>query len=127
MKDRQKEKKTLQEFVIDGTTIAPGVAETIIAVAVSDVDGVANVGNSGPMSSLTAIYSGRLPKTSGIDLVIDDEKSVSVSFPIQIYYGYRLSDVAEKVRKAVVNSLKAQLSLNVNKIDIQIDGIQSKE
>lgn len=123
-----KEKNTSQEFSIDGVTIAPGVAETIISLAVSEVEGVAGVGSSGAISSLAAAFSSsKSSSNSGIILEVDDSLEANVTLTIQVYYGYSLVDVSSRVREACADALKAQIGIEVKNVDINIDEITSKE
>ena len=40
----------MSDLTVDGMALAPGVVETIVSIAVADVDGVASVGNA-PVAS----------------------------------------------------------------------------
>jgi uncharacterized alkaline shock family protein YloU len=123
-----KEKTTEQEFRIDGTTIAPGVVETIVSLAAAEVPGVAGVGTAGPMSAITAAFnSGRTVPTTGIKLTVDEDKKVSVEITIQAYYGHRLVEVADNVRNAVADALKGQIGSDVSAVDIYVDALAFEE
>ncbi len=123
-----KEKNNSQELNIEGVTIAPGVAETIISLAVTEVDGVAGVGNTGTISSLAAAFSSnKAAANSGINLEFDDSMNANVSLTIQVYYGHSLVEVAQRVREACADALKGQIGIDVTNVDISIDAITSKE
>jgi uncharacterized alkaline shock family protein YloU len=123
-----KEKNSSQELNIDGVVIAPGVAETIISLAVSEVEGVAGVGNSGTISSLAAAFSSnKSASNAGINLEVDELMKAYVSLTIQVYYGYSLVEVAQRVREACADALKGQIGIEVVNVDISIDAITSKE
>ena len=53
------------EMNVEGLSIAPGVMETIISVAASEVDGVASLGNFAT-SGIRSMLANK-PSTSGIE------------------------------------------------------------
>lgn len=103
-------------------TIAPGVIETIIMLAILEVEGIAAVGSKptaqGVFSSL-----GKKQVTPGI-MIYEDDDQVIVDAHVQVFYGYRLTDIAESVRVAVVNALESQANIDVAAVNVTIDAIQ---
>lgn len=99
-----------QGYAIDGITIAPGVVETIISLATAEVPGVAAVGVGGAISTIkSAFVAGNAVPTNGVRIEAQGDKKVAVTVSIQAYYGYRLVEIAENVRKAVADALAAQI------------------
>jgi uncharacterized alkaline shock family protein YloU len=103
--------------------IAPGVAESIVSLAIAQVDGVAQIG------SRTAAVSGGLlgalsKKTVGTGvLILDEEGSITVDVHVKLFYGYRLQEVAAQIRATVADALLAQACIEVARVNITIDGI----
>lgn len=113
-----------QGYVIDGITIAPGVAETIISLAAAEVPGVAGVGTAGAISTIrSAFNAGNAIPTNGIRIEPLGDKQVAVTISIQAYYGYRLVEIAENVRKAIVDALAAQIGVTVTSVDVHVDAL----
>ena len=56
----------MSDLTVDGMALAPGVVETIVSIAVADVDGVASVGNAPAASRGIRGVLGGKPSTSGI-------------------------------------------------------------
>ena len=103
-----------QGYAIDGITIAPGVVETIISLATAEVPGVAAVGVGGAISTIkSALVAGNAVPTNGVRIEAQGDKKVAVIVSIQAYYGYRLVEIAENVRKAVADALAAQIGVTV--------------
>ena len=112
-----------QGYVIDGITIAPGVVETIISLAAAEVPGVAGVGTAGAISTIrSAFNAGNAIPTNGIRIEPLGDKQVAVTISIQAYYGYRL-EIAENVRKAIVDALAAQIGVTVTSVDVHVDAL----
>ena len=113
-----------QGYVIDGITIAPGVVEAIISLAAAEVPGVAGVGTAGAISTIrSAFNAGNAIPTNGIRIEPLGDKQVAVTISIQAYYGYRLVEIAENVRKAIVDALAAQIGVTVTSVDVHVDAL----
>jgi len=107
----------------EGLTIAPGVVETIVSLAVSQVEGVAQVGAPSISESFISALSRRHP-AQGIIITADDDGAITVSVHIQVYYGYRLQEVAARVRNNVAQTLAGQVGIQVAVVDVYVDAIQ---
>lgn len=120
--------KTDQGYSIDGITIAPGVVETVISLAAAEVKGVASVGSADAFSAIiSAFNAGNSIPTNGISIDIDEQENVSVSITIQARYGYRLVEIADGVRTAIADALKAQIGVDVKSVDVNIEGLTFEE
>jgi len=114
-----------QGYAIDGITIAPGVVETIISLATAEVPGVAAVGAGGAISTIKSAFVA-VP-TNGVRIEAQGDKKVAVTVSIQAYYGYRLVEIAENVRKAVADALAAQIGVTVTSVDVHVDALSFEE
>ncbi|MEG0845280.1 MAG: Asp23/Gls24 family envelope stress response protein [Eggerthellaceae bacterium] len=112
----------MTDLNLDGMAIAPGVVETIVSLAVKEVEGVASVGNSG-MGGLRAVFASK-PTGQGIDIVVNEDDTLTVSVRVDVYYGAVLPQVAETIRGAVCDAVTTQIGLAVACVDVYIDGIQ---
>lgn len=112
----------MTELNVDGMALAPGVVETIVSIAVNEVEGVASVGPA-TAGALRAVFATK-PSTQGIDISVDDNDKLNISVHIDVYYGYVLPDLAANVRAAVADAVSSQVGLSVDAIDVYIDGIQ---
>lgn len=112
------------ELSVEGLSIAPGVLETIISVAASEVDGVASLG-SFATSGIRSMLANK-PSTSGIEANLDDAGKLHVSIHIEVYYGFVLPELAAQLRSAIAESLKTQAGVDVDSVDVYVDGIQFK-
>lgn len=106
----------------NGMTLAPGVVDTIIAIAVNDVDGVASVG-SRATSGLRQMLASK-PSGAGIVTKLEEDGKLHVTLHIEVDYGYVLPELADKIRQAVSDALLVQVGVDVSSVDIYVDGIQ---
>ena len=110
---------------VEGLSIAPGVMETIISVAASEVDGVASLG-SFATSGIRSMLASK-PSTSGIETKMGDDSKLSVAVHVEVYYGYVLPELAAaQLRTAIAEALATQAGVEVSSVDVYIDGLQFK-
>ena len=102
-------------------SLAPGVMETIVRIAVGEVDGVAGV--CSPQTSAPRKLFASKPVAPGVDVTMDENGKASVALHLSVQYGQVLPDVAAQVRKAVAEALQAQVGVGVNSIDVYVDNI----
>ena len=107
---------------VEGLSIAPGVMETIISVAASEVDGVASLG-SFATSGIRSMLASK-PSTSGIETKMGDDSKLSVAVHVEVYYGYVLPDLAANIRQAISDAVTSQVGIPVGSVDVYIDGMQ---
>lgn len=112
----------MKDLTVDGMAIAPGVVETIVSIAVNDVDGIASVGPYAT-SGLRSVLASK-PSTQGIDIAVDDNDELVVTVHVDVYFGYVLPDLAESIRQAIDQAVASQVGLTVGRVDVFVDGIQ---
>ena len=121
-------RETDQGYEINGSTIAPGVIETIISLAAAEVPGVAGVGTAGAISAIiSAFNAGNAIPTGGVSVAIDESENVTVSISVQAFYGYRLVDIADGVRGAIADALSGQIGVDVAAVDVHVDALSFEE
>ena len=104
-----------------GMTIAPGVIETIVAMAAAEVEGVAGVGTAGAFAQIMAAFNAGKPiPTAGVEVNVDESENMTVEITIQAFYGKRLVD---SVRNAIGDALRAQIGIEVAAVDVYIDAL----
>lgn len=111
----------MKELNAEGMAVAPGVVETIVSIAVAEVEGVASVGTSG-VGGIRSVLGKQSPQ--GIEIVADEAGQLNVSVRIEVFYGHVLPDVAAAVRTAVADAVAGQVGLSVANVDVYIDGVQ---
>lgn len=116
----------MSELNIEGMAIAPNVVETIVTIAVREVEGVAAVGTAATKSSIRSMLSGK-GASQAIELNVDDEGKLEVAVHIDVFFGQTLPEVAERVRKAVADAVVSQVGTEVASVDVYVDGLQFSE
>lgn len=111
-----------EELYVDGLGLAPGVMETIIAIAARDVEGVASVGSSS-FSGLRSRFAAK-PAGAGIDVHMNEGEGIEVAVHIDVYYGQPIPQVAAAVRQAIADAVTTQVGFSIASIDVYVDGIR---
>lgn len=104
-------------------SLAPGVIDTIISIAVGEVEGVASVGSPTSANSIWAKLMSK-PSSDGIKTELTPDGELKVTVHIEVYHGYVLPDLAAQVRSYVSDALLVQLGIVVASVDIYIDAIR---
>ena len=104
------------------TEITHEVVQTIIALAVKDIEGVASVGNP-PARLLQAVFRST-PSNQGIDLKQDEDGALTVGVHVNVRYGRYLGEIADEIREKVVEAVITQTSMPVKAVDVYVDGIR---
>ena len=104
-----------QEIKIDGIGISPDVLTAIVSRAVSDVEGIASV--------VSMMLSSKAPASEpAVEAeVIGDKLALTVR--VVVFFGYPFKKLAEAVRAAVVAAIDAQVGVEVERVDVCIDGL----
>ena len=108
---------------LDGIAIADGVVETIVSIALQDIEGVSLVGAPGPAALIGSLAQAR-PAPQGVEVTVVDGNALSVAVHTEAKFGYTLPDLAAKVRSAVSDAILAQVGVEVASVDVYIDQVQ---
>ena len=111
-----------EELYVDGLGLAPGVMETIVAIAAKEVEGVASVGSS-TFTGLRSRFAAK-PAGQGIDVSMNEEQGVDVAVHIDVFYGKPIPQVAEADRQTVADAVATQVGFTVSSVDVYVDGIR---
>lgn len=114
------------EIRVGGLTVASGVIATIVSMAAAEVEGVAGVGPSGTISTtLRAVLAGKaaMPAASGVEASVTEDGKLHIAVSVQVKYGYKLVDVAARIRRAVSDAVSSQVGVEVAAVDVNVDGV----
>lgn len=113
----------MTDVLVDGNVISGGVAEIVICMAASEVEGIASVGGFGTNTSIKGLFSSQ-QDAEGIELETGDNGGLFIGLHVEVFYGYALPEVAEKLRTVVADAVETQLGAKVDQVDVYVDGIK---
>ena len=102
-----------------GMNIAPDVLDTIVALALNDVDGVASVGASS--SKLRSFFNKQ--DQQGVSVSQTSDNTIDVNVVLTVFDGFSFKKIVDDVRKVVADAILSQTGYTVNRVDIKVDGI----
>ena len=105
--------------------IANDVVAIIAGLAATEVDGVA--GMSGGITGGITEMLGMKNLSKGVKVEVGD-KETAIDIFIVVEYGYKISEVGEKVQQNVKDTVETMTGLNVIEVNVNIQGVNiSKE
>lgn len=109
----------MSELNLEGMAIAPGVVETIVSLAVREVEGVVSVGPAGGLRLFGNRQGGQ-----GIEVTADEKDELHVDVHVDVRYGISLPKVAEDIRTSVADAVTSQVGLKVAAVDVYVEAVQ---
>ena len=106
--------------------LAPGVAECIAALAMAQVDGVAQIGTKSASVSdglLSILCKPTGNRNSDRVLILEEDGKITVGVHVKLFYGYKLQEVAANIRSAIADALLAQACIQIDRVNITVDDI----
>lgn len=112
-----------EEIKIAGIGIAPEVLSAIVSRAVEGLEGIASVGVKDLATNLVSMFSAKTVQQgpSVETSVVDDKLALTVH--VTVFYGYPFKQLAESIRAAVAKAIDAQVGVDVERVDVCIDGL----
>lgn len=111
-------KAVATEMRFEGLDVAPGVIETIVSLAASDVDGVACVEGTG----LAGLMQ-KAGRAKVVEVSLADDETFVVTVHLSVTYGRPLRAIASDVQQAVADALISQTGHAASSVNVFIDGI----
>ena len=110
----------MSDLRLEGMALAEGVVETIVGIAMQNIEGVSAVS---PMQGILGALGQKAPAPA-IEVSANDNNTLSVAVHIEAVYGHALPEVASRVRQAISDAVLTQVGVEVSSVDVYIDGIQ---
>ena len=104
--------------------ISENVVATIVANALSEVEGIGSLGVKPGVS--IADFATKKNWGKGLKILIAEDNSLTIECGVMIYYGYSVVDVAKEVQAAVASSLENITGAKVNSVSVNVCGVVRK-
>jgi uncharacterized alkaline shock family protein YloU len=104
------------------TTIANGVVAKIVGIAAREIDGVkevVNVGAGASIAGLATLVTGGGTHAQGVSVEVG-EREAAASVNIVVIYGVSIPQVADAVRRNIIDRVEAMTGLTVIAVDIAV-------
>ena len=104
--------------------ISENVVATIVAHALSEVEGIGSLGVKPGVS--IADFATKKNWGKGLKILIAEDNSLTIECGVMIYYGYSVVEVAKEVQSAVASSVENITGAKVNKVSVNVCGVVRK-
>jgi uncharacterized alkaline shock family protein YloU len=105
------------------TTVADGVVAKIAGIAAREVEGVHELLSQGVADAITGLAQrvtrGDIPRAQGVKVEIGQREAV-VDLKIIVLYGVNIPQVAESVRRNIINRVQAMTGLTVTEVNVDV-------
>jgi uncharacterized alkaline shock family protein YloU len=111
------------------TTIANGVVAKIVGIAAREIDGVKDVigaGAGAAISGLATRVTRGDTRAQGVSVEVG-EREAAASINIVVFYGVSIPQVAEAVRRNIIDRVEAMTGLKVIAVDIAVSDLYFPE
>lgn len=109
------------------TSIADSVVQKIAGIAAREVSGVHNLGTGasrafGAIKERVPVGSSGPSPTQGVTVEVG-ERQAAVDLDVVVEYGVSITDLAQAIRRNVINSVERMTGLQVTEVNISVDDI----
>ena len=115
-------KQYITQVQENGTVlISEDVVATIVAHALSEVDGVGSLGVKPGIS--VADFATKKNWNKSLKVMIAEDNSIAIDCSLMIRFGYSVVDVAAAVQQAITTNVEAFTGVNVSNVNVNVCGI----
>ena len=104
--------------------IHENVISSLARRAVLGVEGVSRLSGSILVDNIAEIVGSRRMQDRSVTIEIQEDNRVAIELKVNILIGYRLPEVAEKVQKAVIDSVEAATGMTVTRVNVLIQELE---
>jgi uncharacterized alkaline shock family protein YloU len=97
------------------------VIANIVRLTVTEIEGVLQVGGNW-LRHVETVFSRRRDVIDGV-YIEEDGDGYAIKVRVQVAFGVELTKVAYQIQNRVHENLQTMANVNVNRIDVMIDGI----
>ena len=105
--------------------IHENVISSLARRAVLGVEGVSRLAGSVLVDNIAEIVGSRRMQDRAVTIEILEDNRVAIEIKVNILIGYRLPEVAEKIQKAVIDSVEAATGMTVTRVDVLIQELEA--
>ena len=131
----QNETKKVEQEVSQNTALIEGsemgdvkIHENVIAALVRQAaleqEGVSRLAGSALVDDIANLVGSRRMQARAISVELGDENRVTIEIKLNLIFGYRIPEVAERVQKAVISIVEETTGMIVPKVNVLIQEIE---
>ncbi len=117
--------KSYENEYAGNVKISDDVIATLAVKAVKEIEGIAGMAG-GLVGNIAAAVLGKKENSKGVDVDVK-ETGALITLHVKVKYGVKIPEVAWKVQENVKNMVETITGLNVEKVNVSVEGIDFSE
>ena len=110
---------------IGDVKIHENVISTLVRQAALEQEGVSRLAGSALVDDIANLVGSRRMQARAITVELGEENRVSIEIKINLLFGYRIPEVAERVQKAVIRTVEEVTGMVVPKVNVLVQEIET--
>ncbi len=107
--------------------IHENVIASLVRRATLETEGVSRLSGSSIVDNIAEIVGSRRMQARAISIDLSEENRVRIEVKLNIKFGYKVPELAEKVQKAVISLVESTTGMTVTSVNVLIQDIEEEE
>ena len=104
--------------------IHDGVIAMLTRRAALNVEGVSRLAGSALVDDIANLVGSRRMQARAISVELGEDGRVGIEIKLNLIFGFRIPDVAERVQKAVIGTVEETTGMTVTRVNVVIQEIE---
>ena len=105
--------------------IHENVISTLVRQAALEQEGVSRLAGSALVDDIANLVGSRRMQSRAITVELCEDNRVNIEIKLNIVFGYRIPEVAERVQKAVISTVEEVTGMVVPKVNVLVQEIET--
>ena len=104
--------------------IHENVVASLVRQAALEQEGVSRLAGSALVDDIANLVGSRRMQSRAITVELGDDGRVGIEIKLNLVFGFRIPDVAERVQKAVIGTVEETTGMTVTRVNVVIQEIE---
>ena len=105
--------------------IHENVISTLVRQAALEQEGVSRLAGSALVDDIANLVGSRRMQSRAITVELCEDNRVNIEIKLNIVFGYRIPEVAERVQKAVISTVEEVTGMVVPKVNVLVQEVET--
>jgi len=105
--------------------IHENVISTLVRQAALEQEGVSRLAGSALVDDIANLVGSRRMQSRAITVELGEDNRVNIEIKLNIVFGYRIPEVAERVQKAVISTVEEVTGMVVPKVNVLVQEVET--
>ena len=114
----------LEKAELGEVKIHENVVAQLVKRAVLEIEGVSRLAGSTLVDDIATLVGSRRMQSRAITVELGEDGRVGIEIKLNLVFGFRIPDVAERVQKAVIGTVEETTGMTVTRVNVVIQEIE---